>query len=394
MVGTLLVKTIYSRQLKEFARIVAVIHSLDGGGAERVMAGLVSRWATIGHQTHLITVDPHADDRYDVHDRVIRHTIDAVETAMLGRWGGWRRLQRIRRLRRLIRRLHPDCVLAFCDATNRLTLMATRNRPPTYVHERSDPASQTPGRIDRIVRRIYYRRAEGVFTQTPAAAQFLSAEIGKPVSVIASPIEAVSVPKPDHRQAIVLGVGRLEREKRFDRLIDAFATIADRRPEWKLRIVGDGSLRGDLERQIQRLNIQDRVELIGWVRDVDPHYADASIFALSSDYEGYPRAMLEAMIREVPIVSVDCPVGPTDILQGGEFGRLTDRDADALAVGIDQTIAHMDSARRTAASARVHILETNHWNVILGRYALAMGLPQTTASATGSTTVPDRSISI
>jgi glycosyltransferase involved in cell wall biosynthesis len=138
---------------------------------------------------------------------------------------------------------------------------------------------------------------------------------------------------------VILSVGTLKAVKRHDLLIEAFAKFAAGH-EATLCILGEGAMRGALEAQVERLGLQGRVLLPGYVADPTPWYAHADLFVLSSDYEGFGNVIVEAMEQGVPIVSTDCPVGPAEILQGGRFGKLVPvGDADALAEAMEQVLS-------------------------------------------------------
>ncbi|MDA8967972.1 glycosyltransferase, partial [bacterium] len=138
-----------------------------------------------------------------------------------------------------------------------------------------------------------------------------------PLSVIPSAVEVPPI-RSDRKSAeanqVVIGIGRLEPEKGFDRLIHAFAEAGNQSSNWRLRILGEGSCREALQKLTQQLGVQDRVELPGWVRPVWGDLAAATMFVLPSRYEGFPSALLEAMAVGVPSIAVDCESGPRAIL--------------------------------------------------------------------------------
>ena len=136
----------------------------------------------------------------------------------------------------------------------------------------------------------------------------------------------------------IVGVGRLETEKGFDRLIDAFARIAESHQDWRLRILGEGSCRRQLETQRSRLGLDDRVSMPGWVDEIESELAAATIFALPSRYEGFPSALMEAMAIGVPSVAVDCESGPRVVINEPGCGLLVDNDVGALAEGMNRLI--------------------------------------------------------
>src|ERR1700733_4389767 len=117
-------------------------------------------------------------------------------------------------------------------------------------------------------------------------------------------------------------MGRLDYQKGFDLLIDAFARAAEGQPDWSLVILGEGPERRRLEEQIHTRGLEPRVQLLGWVSDPSRVLRDCDAFVLSSRYEGFPNALLEAMALGLPAVAVDCPSGPADIIRSEVDGLL------------------------------------------------------------------------
>jgi len=150
-------------------------------------------------------------------------------------------------------------------------------------------------------------------------------------------------------------VGRLEPQKRFDLLIDAFATLRTRRPEARLIIAGDGSLRRALEEQRQRLGLQDSVRLTGHVTDVIELHHAFDLFAQSSDYEGTPNSVLEAMAMETPIVATEAG-GTAELVHHGEHGRIIPiGKLDKLIASIEDALADAGGTRNMADRARKRV---------------------------------------
>ena len=358
-------------------RIACVIHSLDGGGAERVMAALASRLSRRGHHVSLITMGDGQGDRHTVDATVHRVNLGLLRPSHSRIAAVGNNLSRLRRLRAAIRATRPDVVLSFCDRTNVLTLLAMlATRIPVIVSERSDPASQRMPATWEWLRRRLYRHAADVIVLTPAAANTVAAWLRQPATVIPSAVEPppethdespLSAADPGVQKRLI-AVGRLESEKGFDRLLDAFAMIADRFPDWELSIHGEGSLSDDLHHQRDRLGLAGRVRFPGWTRPIWPALAVAELFVLPSRYEGFPSALLEAMAAGRACIAFDCPSGPAAIIRDGQDGLLVPADdVAALAAAIASCLADSDLRGRLGDQAR-SVIQRFGWEPMVDAY--------------------------
>ncbi|MGV3484938.1 MAG: glycosyltransferase family 4 protein [Planctomycetaceae bacterium] len=353
-------------------KITCIIHSLAGGGAERVMAGLVTRLSERGHQVTLLTLDNGQQNRYPVAAGVRQVALDVMSDSRSKLAAVANTLRRCRALRSAIESSHPDVVLSFCDATNVLTLLATLgSKTPVIVSERSDPAQQCLAWPWSFLRPRLYRRAREIIVLTDAAAKTVSPWCPRPPVVIASAIDpppALERPRlAISGQRHLVGIGRLEREKGFDRLINAFANVATLHPQWQLRIVGEGSCREQLERQVESLGLRSRVCFTGWVKPIWPSLEDADLFALTSRYEGFPSALMEAMAAGVAIIAVDCDSGPRAIVRDNVDGLLIANSDEAIAVALDRCMG--DAAlREHLGREAVHVTARFGWEAMVDAY--------------------------
>lgn len=347
--------------------LAAVIHSLDGGGAERSMAMLAGSLTRRGHRVDLITLGDGSHDRHAVDPAVHRIPLglaDQTTASPFGKLAGTAR--RLRSIRRVLTESHYDIALSFCDWTNVNVLLSMTGHPlPIVVAERSDPRHQTLPQPWQTLRRNLYAHAACVITQTIAATDYLQPITGGRYQTIPSAIDPppAEITSSDRTAAwnrkTITAIGRLSPEKGFDRLIEAFHQIADDHPGWTLRIVGDGPSKTRLRQQSQRLGRQHAVEFLSWQTPIWPLYANASMVVIPSRYEGFPSVMLESMAAGVPTIAIESLGGVAETIDDQINGLHCGPHPTDIADAIRFLITHPDRAARIGEAAR-QVLHTHH----------------------------------
>ena len=205
-----------------------------------------------------------------------------------------------------------------------------------------------------VGRRLAARWAAALVTLTEKDRQqylrHLSCHV--PVVAIPNPITIAHRERARLDARLVLAAGRLVSQKGFDILLEAWAQISPRHPEWRLRIVGSGRDEALLKSQATRLNIVEGVQFAPNTTDMASEFQSASIFACSSRFEGFPLVIVEARSFGVPVVSFDCNCGPSEILRHGQDGLLVAKeDAKALAAALDRLMSNEKERRNFGQSA-------------------------------------------
>jgi glycosyltransferase involved in cell wall biosynthesis len=335
-------------------KLTFVIHALNSGGAERVLVEMANHWSEQGDEVSVITLDTVQTDAFPFDRRVRR-----IGLGLMGQshspWQALRRtVARVRRLHDAIGETNPTWVISFTDKMNVLTLLASRRAPwNVVIAERNDPRRQWMGRGWEWLRRRTYPRCHTLVVQTEAVASHLRRLVReRPVVVIPNAVRRPTSVGDGERRSQIVAMGRLTAQKGFDLLLQAFAQIASSHRDWTLCILGRGEALGELTELAATLNIADRVEWAGWVEQPEPILRQASIFALSSRYEGFPNALLEAMACGLACVSFRCDSGPAEIIRDGVDGLLVPAEEVAgFAASLDRLMTDADQRQRLGENA-------------------------------------------
>ena len=294
-------------------KIMFYINAINGGGAERVMVNLAKYFSENGYDTLLVTSFRDTWE-YPVADSVKRLSLEEQEIKQSRLK---RNLSRIFKLRKMCKEEKPDILVSFMEEPNFRAILATRGLPvKTLVSVRNDPNKEYAGKLGWFVGKALLPMADGCVFQTSDAQTWFPKRLQKKSRIIYNAVkeEFYQVERTPVRGEIVT-CGRLTEQKNHKLLIDAFAKVQKNYHYATLKIYGEGTLREKLQNQIDSLNLNEKVFLMGATNDVAKALQTADLFVLSSDYEGMPNALMEAMAAGVPCISTDCPCGgPRELL--------------------------------------------------------------------------------
>lgn len=236
-----------------------------------------------------------------------------------------------------------------------LNILAARAARPGLVMVAQEHMNLATHRDDvrEAIARHYSRfQAVVVLTRTDQA-DYRRLLPGTRIECIPNAVHSLDQKLTDHSRPIVVAAGRLLPQKGFDLLIPAFAKVVERYPDWQLRIFGSGEKKDELRALIEELHLYNHVFLMGRSERFDEELAKASVFVLSSRFEGLPMVMIEAMTHALPVVSFDCPTGPADVIEDGVSGFLVPpKDVDGLAEAMMRLLGDRELRRRMGAAAR------------------------------------------
>lgn len=300
-------------------KILFYINAIHHGGAERVMANLAKRFA--GSCNKVILVTSFRDEwEYPLDSAIDRiNLIDEIPVGFLKR-----NILIAKKLRSCIKNEKPDVIVSFMAEPNFRMLLATIGiKCRKIISVRNDPNKEYPNFLFKSLAKTLYNLADGVVFQTEDAMKWFPKSIQKKSRIIMNQVDEVffNTPLAEERHDIVT-TGRLTAQKNHKMLIRAFSQIAGEIDD-NLIIYGEGELRDELESLVKDLGLEERVFLPGATKNVPEALSKAKLFVLSSDYEGMPNALLEAMAMGLPCISTDCPCGgPRMVIRNGENGFL------------------------------------------------------------------------
>lgn len=335
----------------ERLKVALFLPSLNGGGAERAMLNLAHGLALRGCAVNLVLAQAKGPYLSQVHDSV--RIVDLKASRVL---------TSLPTLARYLRREQPEALLSVLDYANVVALWARRlagipcrvvvNEQNTISRSARNSARRRQRIVPYLVKR-FYPWADTVIGNSQGVADDLRQVTGLPdeqIKILYNPVvtpelrEKVQAPlnhpwfEPG-QPPVVLAVGRLTKQKDFPTLIRAFAQVHRKRPA-RLLILGEGPDRSALEALVDQIGLEDDVALPGFVENPYAYMNRASLYVLSSRWEGLPTVLIEALYCGLSIVATDCPSGPREILAEGQYGVLVPvRDEIALAQAIEAGLA-------------------------------------------------------
>jgi len=335
-------------------KIVFFIGHMGYGGAERVISLLANDYCRRGWDTRIVMLLSN-DVAQKLDEGVKLVDLSGGGGSYVKRAPGW-----LKSIRGYLKAEKPDCVVSFIGRINALVLTAALGlKLPIIVSERNDPRHDGRGKGMLTYCDLSYRKARAVVFQTRAEEECFSDAVKARGIIIPNPVNVEGALREKPAGFHILTAGRLAEQKNHKMLMDAVALLRQQLPEARCTIYGEGELRQDLERYVAEKGMGDFISLPGHDRQIHQKVAQAAAFVLTSEYEGLPNALIEAMMMGVPSITTDYP-GADEVMEDGVTGFIVPRgDAAALAEkllllakdpALAQTLA--DNARREAERYR------------------------------------------
>lgn len=351
-------------------KIVFHLNCLEQGGAERVVSNLANQFAKENYEV-IVATQWQGENEFEL-DKQVRRVHVGLKDSDDKRNRFSKIILRIKNLRKFLKKEKPDIVIAFAHKANYRTLMATIGmKLPVIISVRTDPVGHYDSLSDKIQIPLLFPRAAGCVFQTEGQRDFFPRYLQEKSRIILNPIhdKYFNAPKSEKRVKTVVQSGRLVDFKNQPMLIKAFLMVHEKHPDYDLKIYGGDSFDGTkeiLEELIAKNHAESYIKLMGASDSLEKQLPEASVYAFSSDWEGLPNALLEAMALGLPIVATDCPCGgPRTVMTHEKDGLLVPiKDPEAMAEGINRLIEDRKLAERLGNEARKIREKTNGEAVI------------------------------
>lgn len=339
-------------------KIAFHLNCLEQGGAERVVSNLANQFSKEGYEV-LIATEWYGENEFRI-DSGVKRVHVGLKSGDEKKHRIVQFLLRVKYLRQFMKRERPDILIAFAQRANYRALMASPGtKVPVMISIRTDPVGHYDAWSDKLQIPLLFPRAAGCVFQTEGQREFFAPFLQKKSKIILNPLndKYIGAAKPERRKKEVVQSGRLVDFKNQPMLLRAFVEVHRKHPDYILKIYGGDSFDGTkeiLEAIIAEHKAQDYIRLMGASDSLEKELKDAAVYAFSSDWEGLPNALLEAMALGLPIVATDCPCGgPRTVMKDGINGLLIPiKNQDALEEGMNQLIENPEYAEKLGERAR------------------------------------------
>jgi GalNAc-alpha-(1->4)-GalNAc-alpha-(1->3)-diNAcBac-PP-undecaprenol alpha-1,4-N-acetyl-D-galactosaminyltransferase len=339
-------------------KITLVISSLSCGGAERVLVSMAQGFIQRGHNVTVVTLSEKNSDFYELPSECSRIALGVLSssTGLVAAFKS--NTGRVTAIREAVQSSTPDVVISFLRITNVTTILALLGtKYPLIVTEHNDARVFSYGTLWETLRKLTYPLcscvvsvSQGVdlgFTSLPKSKR---AVIYNPIMVNDNGQVDELPSEVDPQKHWLVSMGRLTEQKGFDLLLQAFAQIAPKYPDWQLLILGRGELREQLSKMRDDLNLSSQVFFTGALSNPFAVLKQAKIFVMASRNEGFPMAHGEALACGLPVVCTDCPSGPSEMVRQDIDGLLVpNQDLEALGVAMESLMSDELQRQRLAA---------------------------------------------
>lgn len=305
-------------------KVAFLIYSLEPGGAERVLTTLANDF-TNSYEIHVITII-NADIFYPLSNSIKTHCCRESEILKSNMVSSIKsNISLYKKVKAILKAEQIDLLIGFMTTSNVIGSMAANAlNIPCIIAERTNPIIDKPSFIWKSLIKYSFPKSDYVVVQSKLVKSYYEKIVDtNKIAILPNPMSSqLSQSKKlySNRSNVILNVGRLVKSKNQDLLIKAFSNINIK--NWKLVFIGDGPMLSEYNKLVNVLNLNDQVIFVGKTNNVAQYYNTSKIFAFTSEHEGFPNALIEAMYFELACVSTDCPSGPAELINHNDNGFL------------------------------------------------------------------------
>lgn len=335
-------------------KIMFCTSSMGKGGTERVISVLSNYFIQDNQIVIVLNTTKNIDYALDKRIKLIQ--LDKKQENINNSIA--RNITRIKTMKRVIESEKPDVILTFLPLPSFRAIIANRKyKIPIIVADRANPAYEYKDKISKILVKLLYNKADAFVFQTSEQKEYFNKKIQDKSIIIFNPIAdefTKDLDREVYKEKTIISVGRLAEKKNQKMLIDAFSKFLKTNPDYKLKIFGQGPLKEQLQNQINELDMDKNIFLCGVSNNIREELEKSEIFVLSSDSEGMPNVLIEAMAVGLPVISTDCPCGgPRELIDDGKNGILIPvKDEDKLIENLEQLIQKPYWAKELGKNAK------------------------------------------
>lgn len=335
-------------------KIAFYISSLAKGGAQRVILNLTENFLQKGHDVLIVTTAV-VENEYELPKGAMRIVSDIQgEEIASNRIKNLK--NRLMKLRNIWKTQKPDVIISFIGKNNFMAILtACRTKIPVLVSVRGEPTAEYYNKGLRLLAKYLFQKADGIILQTEDSKSFFPKQTVKKAVVLSNPLnpEFTKYLYQGEKEKKIVMVGRIDSNKNQKLAIDAFVPLVSKYSEYRMEIWGDGEDYQSIKDYVSGLKLENRILLPGATHNVREKIEKAAVYILSSDTEGMPNSLMEAMALGLPCISTDCPCGgPKTLIQDGVNGLLTPvGDIDAMTKAIDRVLGNSEFAAELGRNA-------------------------------------------
>ena len=333
----------------------------NSGGIERMTVELANLLVTNHYEVHLILIEEFSKSHFPIHPNVSIHSLESTFS-----FGSY--FQNIFRLRKLIKQIIPNYFITVAIPLVRISapaLLNTKTKNIAWEHFNLYAGSK----IGFYWRLLSTQLVWKTIVLTEVDKKNYLKHIHCNIQCIPNFTSIKMKKQAEINTNTIVAVGRLERQKGFDLLLEAWADVISSVKDWNLKIVGSGSLKDELQLQAEHLGIKHRVEFQSATTDISSVYTEASCLVMSSRFEGFGLVLIEAKTAGLPCVSFDCPYGPAEIIQDQVDGLLIPfKDIQALADSLKQLLPNREKLKEMGKAAHKDAVDRFSKQAVLAQW--------------------------